>query len=340
MPLDVLGIDHLYLSVSDLARSERFYDAVLSRLGFRKGEKPIANERHAHYVNRVMQLSLRPARLPGARHEPYAPGLHHLCLQVQDRASVDAAYAFLVELGIAATPPRLYLEYRNDYYATFFEDPDGIRLEIVSRGWTRDFMAARWEDLRAFRNPLVELAERTARGEPDPAAHGYRVRPARGDELAALPAIERAAAALFRDVGLAERFGAELTSVDDFAEAAAEGRLFLAVDAREVPVGFALVSEVGGCAHLDEVDVDPAHGRRGLGRALVEAAAAWGRARGLPALTLTTQTNVAWNAPLYERLGFRVLPPGEIGPALAALVEEEARRGLPMADRAVMRREL
>lgn len=157
--MEVVGLDHLYLSVSDMARSEAFYDAVMQRLGFRKGDKPIAGEPHAHYFNRSLQLSIRPAR--GARaHDPYAPGLHHVCLQLATPSDVDEAAAALRALGVEATEPRLYPEYNPDYYATFFSDPDGIRLELVCRTPYRDELARRWDELGVFLNPLAELRSR------------------------------------------------------------------------------------------------------------------------------------------------------------------------------------
>jgi glyoxylase I family protein len=143
--VEVIGLDHAYLTVSDLARATRFYDAVLGALDFERAGEPIAGEPHAHYWNRALQLSIRPARAAAARHDPYAPGLHHLCLQVRDRAAVDASYAKLRALGVAASEPRLYPEYNPDYYATFFSDPDGIRLEIVARKAKRDEIVAGWD---------------------------------------------------------------------------------------------------------------------------------------------------------------------------------------------------
>jgi catechol 2,3-dioxygenase-like lactoylglutathione lyase family enzyme len=142
---EVIGLDHVYLAVADLARSTRFYDAVLGALGFRRAEEPIGGEPHAHYWNRALQLSIRPAHATGARHDPYSPGLHHLCLQVRDRAAVDAAFAKLRALEVAASAPRLYPEYNPDYYATFFSDPDGVRLELVARKAKRDEIVATWD---------------------------------------------------------------------------------------------------------------------------------------------------------------------------------------------------
>ncbi len=60
--MDVTGIDHIYLAVSDFPASEAFYDAVMRALDFRKSDRPIGGERHAHHFNRVLQLSIRPAR--------------------------------------------------------------------------------------------------------------------------------------------------------------------------------------------------------------------------------------------------------------------------------------
>jgi catechol 2,3-dioxygenase-like lactoylglutathione lyase family enzyme len=131
MPVEVIGIDHVYLSVRDLARSKRFYDGVMRVLGYAQVESVIGGDPHVHYYNRQFGFSLRPAR-SAASHDPYAPGLHHFCFRVVDERAVDRAFGELRGLGVAATEPRAYPEYSPDYYATFFEDPDGIRLEITN----------------------------------------------------------------------------------------------------------------------------------------------------------------------------------------------------------------
>ncbi|MBF4618728.1 GNAT family N-acetyltransferase [Clavibacter sp. VKM Ac-2873] len=106
-----------------------------------------------------------------------------------------------------------------------------------------------------------------------------------------------------------------------------------------VLVGFAHVLEVDGLAHLEQVSVPPEHGRRGHGRALVEASAAEGRRRGHRRITLRTFADVPWNAPAYARMGFAEEPPAT--PFHAALVETEARLGLDRLGRRIqMGREL
>lgn len=155
-PPGIIGLDHLYLSVSDLPAAERFYDPVMRALGFRKGTAPIAGEAHAHYICPALQLSLRPARseIP---HDPYAPGLHHLCLQARDSKTVDQMHAALVQLGVVVTAPAHYPEYNPDYYAIFFTDPDGLRLEVVARTPSRDAVARDWPSYRHFLNPRAAL---------------------------------------------------------------------------------------------------------------------------------------------------------------------------------------
>ena len=153
MSIDVEGIDHVYVAVRDVARSEAFYDRVMRLLGFKKGTFPIAGERHLHYFNRVTQYTIRPAKRDVA-HDPYAPGLHHLCFRVASREQVDAAAAGLAALGVTATPPKLYPEYAADYYATFFEDPDGIRLEVVALRSGRVLVRDNWEKLTEFEDPV------------------------------------------------------------------------------------------------------------------------------------------------------------------------------------------
>jgi glyoxylase I family protein len=148
---DVLGIDHVYFSVSDLAASERFYDALLvDALGHVKFRAPIGGDPHVHYVNRHFSIALRPARSRAA-HDAYAPGLHHFCFRVEDADAVDRIAAALAARGLAASPPRLFPEYAEDYYATFFADPDGLRLEVTNFRAERRERHAHWEAWAAAR---------------------------------------------------------------------------------------------------------------------------------------------------------------------------------------------
>jgi glyoxylase I family protein len=129
---EVIGIDHIYITASDLQRSERFYDKVLlETLGFRKNRFVLGGDPHVQYFNRHFGYVLRPSR-SGGEHDSYAPGLHHCCLRVESVADVAAAAIRLRALGIEASEAKLFSEYAPDYWATFFTDPDGVRLEVTN----------------------------------------------------------------------------------------------------------------------------------------------------------------------------------------------------------------
>lgn len=129
---EVIGIDHFYIAVSDMQRSEIFYDkAFRDALGFRKNTFALHEEPHIHYYNRHFGYVIRPARAAHP-HDAYSPGLHHLCLRVDTIAHVASVAGRLRELGIQASEVTNHPRYAPDYWATFFSDPDGIRLEITN----------------------------------------------------------------------------------------------------------------------------------------------------------------------------------------------------------------
>lgn len=129
---EVTGIDHIYITVSDLQRSEPFYDRVfLETLGFRKNKFVLGGDPHVQYFNRYFGYVIRPSRTSD-RHDSYSPGLHHLCLRVETVADVVDVADQLRAAGVEASEAKLYSEYAPDYWATFFMDPDGIRLEVTN----------------------------------------------------------------------------------------------------------------------------------------------------------------------------------------------------------------
>jgi GNAT superfamily N-acetyltransferase len=168
---------------------------------------------------------------------------------------------------------------------------------------------------------------------------GYAIAAARPRDLARLPAIELAAARLLEGHA-PESVLTATTPPDVLRQAQRAGRLWVAL-AGDVPVGFAHV-EVHECdvAHLEEIDVEPRHGRRGLGTMLMTRVCDWAAANGYDSITLTTFRDVAWNMPFYARFGFEIVPRARLSPALRAIVADEARRGLDPGRRVVMRRAL
>ncbi|WP_406407931.1 GNAT family N-acetyltransferase [Streptomyces halstedii] len=168
-----------------------------------------------------------------------------------------------------------------------------------------------------------------------------RIRPARRAELPLLQDIERAAGEPFRELGMDSVADDEPPPLDVLEEYARVGRCWVAAgEGDDRPVGYLLADLVDGAAHIEQVSVAPAAARRGVGRALIDRLADWAAARGADALTLTTFALVPWNAPYYERIGFRTLAADEVGEELRGIRGQEAEHGLDRWPRVCMRREL
>ena len=130
------AIHHIRLSVSDLDTSTRFYSPLLAALGFRE-LSPYLTEQGA--IDRLRfekdgMILLIGHTTEAGRHERGKPGLHHLAFSVDSRAEVERIYEEVIknlEDVDVEDPPIDCPEYREGYYATFFFDPDGIKLEVT-----------------------------------------------------------------------------------------------------------------------------------------------------------------------------------------------------------------
>jgi GNAT superfamily N-acetyltransferase len=117
------------------------------------------------------------------------------------------------------------------------------------------------------------------------------------------------------------------------------GRLWVAAASGGTPVGFALIMEIEGYAHLDELDVLPVHGRQGIGSTLLTIVRAWAKDTGHPAVTLRTFREVPWNAPFYQRRGFHVVESAALSAGHLRLEASERQRGLRTDIRVTMAHE-
>ncbi|MEU8991842.1 GNAT family N-acetyltransferase [Streptomyces sp. NPDC048558] len=167
-----------------------------------------------------------------------------------------------------------------------------------------------------------------------------RIRPATSHDLRVLQDIERAAGAVFRDFGMAAIADDEPPALDVLERYRSAGRAWVACDADDRPVGYLICEPVDGALHIEQVSVHPVVARRGVGRTLLAYAADRAHEQDLTALTLTTFTEVPWNAPYYARLGFRVLDEAELTPGLRKIRAGEAELGLDRWPRVCMRRAL
>jgi GNAT superfamily N-acetyltransferase len=167
-----------------------------------------------------------------------------------------------------------------------------------------------------------------------------RIRTARPDDLPRLVEIEDAAETTFPALSMDFDPLPGGTTVEELEPYVEAGRAFVATDEANRSVGYLLVGVLDGAAHIDQVSVHPDHARKGIGRELIERAAAWALAHGYRSLTLTTYVDVPWNGPYYERLGFRYLSRDEETAGLRAIRAHEREIGLDIWARTSMARRL
>lgn len=165
------------------------------------------------------------------------------------------------------------------------------------------------------------------------------IRQARADDLPVLRELERAAGEPFRDLVMDVVADDDPPTVHDLAQFQQAGRAWVYVDAEDRPVAYLLLEVIDGYGHIEQVSVHPEYARQGLGRQLLDVADEWARRHDLHGLTLTTYAHVPWNAPYYERLGFRVLNDMEITDGIRVRREHETAKGLDAWPRAAMMRE-
>ena len=124
---------HIDLTVSDLETSVQFYEKVLSRLGFERDQQYGGGAPCWIYQSEqrlVFSLAIKAAQA-STPHNRYAPGLHHLAFRASSRAEVDEIFGYLRCENIEILDPPSEYDYTPGYYAVFFADPDGIKLELV-----------------------------------------------------------------------------------------------------------------------------------------------------------------------------------------------------------------
>lgn len=135
-------IDHIQITVRDMAVAEPFYDLFLPLIGFDLQNKvsAVIEEREFHVVEYCHPrlafaiTSPRSALQHESIHRRRPGALHHLAFRASCRADVDRIHDVLKNFGVdIVSPPREYPEYTpSSYYAVFFKDPEGHKYEIVS----------------------------------------------------------------------------------------------------------------------------------------------------------------------------------------------------------------
>jgi GNAT superfamily N-acetyltransferase len=167
-----------------------------------------------------------------------------------------------------------------------------------------------------------------------------QIRPGRREDLAAIIAIEVSAGQLFADIGMVSPALAGPPDSEEKLRQIEENRLWVTVDDDDQPLAHLALDALDGRSHLEQVSVAPAYSRRGVGRDLIEYAVALARGRDFDAMTLTTYSDVPWNGPYYERLGWRPMADAELTAGLRVIRDQEIALGLDEWPRIAMIRPL
>lgn len=165
-----------------------------------------------------------------------------------------------------------------------------------------------------------------------------QIRQAHRADAELLPAIELSAVKTFAaDPSLHFIQDMPVMSAEQHLDFMQKGHVLVA-ECGAVLAGFLVAEPVPeeNCLHIWELSVHQSFQRRGIGRALLDAAAdfAWGK--NLRSLSLTTFSDVPWNRPFYETCGFEVLPYDQYNARFTGLAELEQSLGLPRERRVTM----
>ncbi|WP_333989882.1 GNAT family N-acetyltransferase [Pseudomonas sp. S3(2024)] len=165
----------------------------------------------------------------------------------------------------------------------------------------------------------------------------FVVRRARQNDAAALPAIERSAAELFRtDPTLAWLADTDVASAAQHRQAIDNAYVWIAESATARLAGFIRARAIAKQLHIEELSVSQAFQGQGAGRQLVLAAIEHARLQHMHAVTLTTFRDVPWNAPFYQRMGFVEVEPGEHEAHLLDALQKEIEHGFAAERRCAM----
>jgi GNAT superfamily N-acetyltransferase len=167
----------------------------------------------------------------------------------------------------------------------------------------------------------------------------YRIRAYETADAAALAMVEARASVLFAEYGFPSLVPSQPPAPETLHAFAAAHETFVAEHAENGAVGYAVVHPLDRFLHLRELAVDPAHGRRGVGTALLRHAVEKSAREGYAGMSLTTFRRLPFNEHFYASNGFVECPLGEAPPALAEQFHTEVPPGIDPATRLLMLRD-
>ena len=115
-----MRLDHILVLVRSLDTSLRWYDTILAAMGFDKAGATA-------WSNGTVEFNIKEAQADTPDYERYAPGLNHIGFTADDRAAFDRVREAMATAGYDVPEIQTF----GPMLATFFKDPDGMRLEVA-----------------------------------------------------------------------------------------------------------------------------------------------------------------------------------------------------------------
>jgi GNAT superfamily N-acetyltransferase len=166
------------------------------------------------------------------------------------------------------------------------------------------------------------------------------IRSSRLEDSERIQQVDLSAGSRFAEVGLQRISEHPPVALENLEEFARSGRSWVAVDDSGTIVGYVVVEVVDDYAHVEQLSVERSRHGEGFGKALLAEVESWADREGFDAMTLTTFSDVPFNRPLYEHLGWVVLPESELSPGLLAIRDAERERGIEPPPRVCMRKKI
>ena len=164
----------------------------------------------------------------------------------------------------------------------------------------------------------------------------FSVRRAREQDITSLPDIEVEARTRFSDSEMSPELREYRTPEHELRASHRDGLLWVAEVPGQGVVGFLAAETLERGLHVLQMSVHPSAGRRGIGTGLLSQVHREAKTRGLAHISLTTFTNIPWNAPAYSKCGFLALNSDQLTPALRGRLANEIAAGL--SNRVAMRK--
>ena len=127
--VNVNGMAHVILTVSQFNKAKAFYSRLMPALGL---ECVFDGSNMCYFVGARTALGIQPCK-PEHAEERFVQGrvgLHHVCFRARAREDVVTVEALLVEMGAHIVTPAQAGPWAPGYFYVLFEDPDGIRVEV------------------------------------------------------------------------------------------------------------------------------------------------------------------------------------------------------------------